>query len=578
MRTLFDLGHPAHFHLFKNVITALRDAGHEVQILARQKDCLLDLLDNAGWPYQLVQRRGRGLAALSMEACEAFARVISLVLRHPVDLMVGSSIVIGPASRLTGATSVVFCEDDAAVVPLFAKSAYPSAHYIVTPRSLEHEAYGPKHLTYPGYHELAYLHPRLYKPDPSVRKLLGVKRGEKYFLLRLVALEAHHDIGQRGLSIVQVRELMRRLQPHGRIFISAEGDVPGELHQHLVPAPPHRMLDVVSFAEMIIGDSQTMAIEAAVMGTPSLRCNTFVGRLSVLEELEHRYGLTVGVRPERFGQLLGRLDSWLSEPQLKAEWERKRQAMLAECIDLTGWTLDLLNHLSRRRAVRRSYRRSRKPLLTGGPTLSESGRTDESTKWDEPLQEKYATRNPVSRLLIGRFLRRLDEQLIQSDGKLLDVGTGEGDVYLFLSPRITRQGVVAVEIDSDCFERMGRIVPELESVEGSIYHIPFDDDAFNTVLCSEVLEHLEDPDAGLRELLRVARQRIIVTVPREPMWRIMNMLRGAYWRSLGNTPGHIQHWTRRGFLRWVGQHAEIKTVRSSLPWTLVVAEPRRPKA
>ena len=158
------------------------------------------------------------------------------------------------------------------------------------------------------------------------------------------------------------------------------------------------------------------------------------------------------------------------------------------------------------------------------------------------------------------------------------MGTGEGDAYLFLSPRITRQGVVAVEIDPDCFERMGRIVPELEGVEGSIYHIPFDDDAFDTVLCSEVLEHLEDPDAGLRELLRVARQRVIVTVPREPMWRIMNMLRGAYWRSLGNTPGHIQHWTRRGFLRWVSQYAEIKSMRSSLPWTLLVAEPRRPKA
>ena len=111
--------------------------------------------------------------------------------------------------------------------------------------------------------------------------------------------------------------------------------------------------------------------------------------------------------------------------------------MLAECIDLTRWTLDLLHHLSRRRAVRRSYRRSRKPLLTGGSTLSESGRTDESSKWAEPLQEKYATRNPVSRLLIGRFLRRLDAQLIQSDGKLLDVGTGEGDAYHITSHSTT---------------------------------------------------------------------------------------------------------------------------------------------
>lgn len=345
---LFDLGHPAHFHLFKNAIVHLRQAGHHVELVARQKDCLQDLLADAGWSFHLAPRAGGKLTGLARQTAKAMAITTSFGLRGRTDLMVGTSVVIGPASRLTGAISVVFGEDDAQAVPWFARLAYPAAHYIATPRCLQFENHGRKHLTYPGYQELAYLHPNRYRPNSNVRKLLALKPAERYFLVRLVALTAHHDIGQKGITAEQARTLIERLSAHGRVFISAERGVEPSLRQYLLPTPPERIFDVMAFADMVIGDSQTMAAEAAVLGTPALRCNTFVGRLTYLEELEHKYGLTVGIKPEHFDRLLRQVDTWLVRPNLKAQWQEKRQAMLADCVDLTNWIIELLTRLDRK--------------------------------------------------------------------------------------------------------------------------------------------------------------------------------------------------------------------------------------
>ena len=352
MRILFDMGHPAHFHLFRHALEALREGGHDVEIFARQKDCLPDLLDAAGWAYRIPPRGSHGLAAKGWEAARVLREVLGMSRPRPFDIMAGTSVVIGPAARMTGATSVVFSEDDAAVVRLFSIPAYAAAHYVVTPRCLAHERHGSKHLTYAGYQELAYLHPKRFRADEGVRGLLGVKPGERYFLVRLVALRAHHDAGQKGLSAEQARQVVRRLAQAGVVFVSREAGLTADVGARALPTPPDRIFDVLAGADLLVCDSQTMAAEAAVLGTPSLRCNTFVGRISYLEELEHRYGLTEGVRPERFAELTARIDEWLSTPDLRDRWQRKRRAMLSDCIDLTDWIVDLFGRLARRGAAR----------------------------------------------------------------------------------------------------------------------------------------------------------------------------------------------------------------------------------
>ena len=170
MRVIFDLGHPAHFHLFKHTITSLKGSGEDVELIVREKDCLVDLLEKTKWAYHIIPRTKDGLAALGWQNLRAFRIAISLAKRKRTDFMVGTSVVVGPAARLTGAISLIFNEDDAKVVPVFAKLAYPLAHYIVTPDCLKFEDHGKKHITYPGYHELAYLYPNRYKPNPEILK------------------------------------------------------------------------------------------------------------------------------------------------------------------------------------------------------------------------------------------------------------------------------------------------------------------------------------------------------------------------------------------------------------------------
>jgi SAM-dependent methyltransferase len=116
--------------------------------------------------------------------------------------------------------------------------------------------------------------------------------------------------------------------------------------------------------------------------------------------------------------------------------------------------------------------------------------------------------------------------------------------------------------------------PEVTAVGGSIYKLPFADKFFDTVMCLEVLEHLDSPDKGMEELCRVCRRWLIMSVPREPIWRILNVVRGAHLKDFGNTPDHRQHWSRGGFVQFVGQYADVKEVRSPLPWTIVLVGPR----
>lgn len=347
MKILFDLLHPAHFHLFKNVIAELLGGGHEVDIIARQKDCLPALLDSSGWPYTLIRRRGTaGLPTLALETLRAAVLAAGKGLRKKIDILAGTSVSIGPAARLCGACACIFEEDDAAVIPLMVRFGYPFAHYIITPKWLEQENHGRKHLTYSGFHELAYLHPNRFEPDAGIRRELGVSGDQRYFLLRLVALKAHHDVGQKGLSREQARQIIRKLSEYGRVFISAESDLADDLKPYQLPVPPHRILDVLAFADLLISDSQTMSVEAAMLGTPSIRCNTFVGRLSVLNVLDRRYELTAGFLPSDFDNLLTLLDRWLHMPDLKAQWQIRRHRMLSECIDLTEWMLSLFEDLA----------------------------------------------------------------------------------------------------------------------------------------------------------------------------------------------------------------------------------------
>src|ERR687894_111599 len=162
--------------------------------------------------------------------------------------------------------------------------------------------------------------------------------------------------------------------------------------------------------------------------------------------------------------------------------------------------------------------------------------------------DKYATSNPIERRLMHGFLRSLDACLpTTAPATVLEVGMGEAEIAARIHERYPDASIVGIA------------------------RLPFPSDSFDLVLAIEVLEHVPDPDAALRDLARVGRGSFVLSVPDEPIWRVANMARGKYLRDLGNTPGHIQHWSQRSFRRQVAEHLEVETSASPFPWTMVSA-------
>jgi len=184
---------------------------------------------------------------------------------------------------------------------------------------------------------------------------------------------------------------------------------------------------------------------------------------------------------------------------------------------------------------------------------------------------KYYTANPISGRLVKYFFRNITELYLSVEAEsVFDGGCGEGFILNTLNKARPVRSCYALDLDINEVKDASVNLPFCDVRQGSLYEIPFKDDSFDLVICSEVLEHLEDPGRGLHELHRVSRKYVILSVPREPVWRILNIVRFTYWPEFGNTPGHLNHWTRYSFVKFVKKYFNILEIRSPLPWTLIL--------
>ncbi len=338
MRVLFYLGHPAHFHTTRPVADALAERGHAVLLAARKKDVLLSLL--AGSPHETVvvstdEDYGSTLGMVWAILLREW-RMLRAALRFKPDLLVGTDIVITHVGRLLGVPAVILNEDDAREVPLLAQFGFRFARHVLSPRVCDISPHEGKKIAYESYHELAYLHPNRFTPDPD--RVCALLDGDgDYFILRFSSLAAHHDDGRTGITDAIAQRLIRQLERRGRVFVTSERPLDAALEPYRIRIAPADMHHALAHATLYIGDSQTMAAEAAVLGTPAVRFNDFVGKLGYLEELEHRYGLTFGIRTEEPERLYATVDALLRRPDLKREWQERRQRMLAEKVDFCAF-------------------------------------------------------------------------------------------------------------------------------------------------------------------------------------------------------------------------------------------------
>jgi 2-polyprenyl-3-methyl-5-hydroxy-6-metoxy-1,4-benzoquinol methylase len=205
-------------------------------------------------------------------------------------------------------------------------------------------------------------------------------------------------------------------------------------------------------------------------------------------------------------------------------------------------------------------------VTSGGPSATAEAVPTGNT------YDKYGSTNPVVRRLMARFEQDMQTLLeVARPASILDVGCGEG-VLTEQWARAIDGRVVGIDLDDPKLraEWQRRSLPNLEFRTGLGDALPYADGEFEAVTAMEVLEHVPDPAAVLAEMARVASRWILVSVPREPLWRALNMARGAYLRELGNTPGHLNHWSKRGFARLLGRYGNTVELRSPFPWTMAL--------
>jgi SAM-dependent methyltransferase len=191
--------------------------------------------------------------------------------------------------------------------------------------------------------------------------------------------------------------------------------------------------------------------------------------------------------------------------------------------------------------------------------------------------DKYGSSNPVVKKLMASFERTLDELWAKASPRsVLDVGCGEGVLTHKWAQRLRDGRIVGVDLEDPAIqaEWVKRQAPNLEYKIMKAENLPFADDEFDVATAIEVLEHVPDPAHTVAEMARVAQRWLLVSVPREPLWRGLNLARGAYWKDLGNTPGHLNHWSKRSFVSLLSRHGDVVEARSPFPWTMLLVRLR----
>jgi predicted glycosyltransferase len=331
MKIIVDINHPAHVHYFKNFIWEMERKGHEILITATEKDITYHLLNNYGFDYINMGRYGDSLIRKLMNIPVMDLKMYRAVKSFKPDIFLGfGSIRAAHVSKLLRKPGIAFDDDE---------YSYPYYHRFVDAicgfSGFKKDE--KKIVKVNGYKELAYLHPNWFYPNFKVRNELGVSKEEDFILLRFVGWKAYHDVGRSGFDLEKKRKLIKELEKYSSVFVSSEVSLPKELEKYRLPISPEKIHNFLYCARLLICDSQTMTTEAGVLGTPVIRCNSFVGEndMGNFIELEQKYGLIFNFNdPDK---AINKAIELIQKPYLKEEWKKKRENLLKDKIDVTAF-------------------------------------------------------------------------------------------------------------------------------------------------------------------------------------------------------------------------------------------------
>jgi len=334
MKILFDIHHPAHVHFFRNAIRVLKQDGHKIIVTARDKDLTLRLLDTYQIPYVCISKESESKSGLVKELLSRNRKLARLVRSKRPDVMASiAGISTAPVGFITRTRNLIFYDTESATISNLL--SYPFATEVITPGCYKKKVLG-RHVTYPGYHELAYLHPNWFSSDPEVLAEHGISPEEPFSVVRFVSWKALHDIKARGFSFEEKMMLVNSLEKYGRVYITSEAPIPEELKHCRLSLSPEKVHHLLAFSRVFIGESATMASESVILGTPAVYLDA-IGR-GYTDEQEAHYGLCFNYRePEK---AITKAEEIISQDLKNDPYFRRRYTkMISEKIDVTKFIL-----------------------------------------------------------------------------------------------------------------------------------------------------------------------------------------------------------------------------------------------
>ena len=344
-RFLIFLSHPSQYLFLRKTITKLKSLGHDVLILIKTKDVLEDLLKNDkidNYKNILTRSRGKSVFSIFVSFLFRWIKIFPMAIKYKPDIMIGSDAVIAQIGFFLNIQRITTLEDDYEVIKPLAWMTYPFTQLILCPKVCNVGRWERKKLGYNGYMKLGYLHPNVFRHNNGV--IFDYKLPKNYVLIRLSGLAAYHDRDAKGMSEKVLNKIIKLLNLKSiKFFISSEKPIHERYNRHLLKINPSDMHDVLFRSCLLISDSQSMSVEAAILGVPSIRYSSFSGKISVLEELEKKYNLTFGIKPNGGGELLKMMLKFLESKNIKKIWKEKSEKMLKDKICVTEFLVGFLH-------------------------------------------------------------------------------------------------------------------------------------------------------------------------------------------------------------------------------------------
>lgn len=330
MKIIIDIGHPKDVNVFKNVILALKNNGHDVKIVGRAKENIKKILEEFGFQCEFGPHY-KNIIGKAFGIVHNDLWLYNVARKYQPDIFISQgSPYSAHASRLLGKPHLAYIDTEIAVPAI--KLMLPFTDKVYTSSSFYTDL-GPKQERFNGYYELAYLHPKYFKPNPEIKKKYGM---DEYIILRLSALAAHHDLNATGLEFKteeELREYVSQLEKYAKVKISSETTQWQTIRDRQLKNDPKDLHDLIFYSSLCIGEGATMASEAAILGVPSIYVsNTQRGYLN---ELENKYGLAYTVQKREDG--LNKAVEILENESCRNEWLLKREKMLNEKIDIVDF-------------------------------------------------------------------------------------------------------------------------------------------------------------------------------------------------------------------------------------------------